>query len=301
MKKKPKLETTSSGNKYDRIFRENIESIFLPIIERHLNIKIKNKEPLPEKLVSTVEREVDTLYRIETVAGDKFLLHWETQTRNDKNMLYRVGEYHALDLKKYKLPIIHVVLYLGETPSNMRSILPENEIYTGFELLSIRDMNAEELLASKIPEEVLLSILADYDKKESNNMIRSILLKLEELCKDEKSVRKYTNQLTILSKLRNLETETISKIKDMPQLFDIRTSVLFKEGREEGREEGLKVQLLTVVNMLTKTEMLVEQIADLSETDVAFVYYVKEKIVLGEWQHPYTWTDDEWRMYFKKK
>lgn len=90
---------------------------------------------------------------------------------------------------------------------------------------------------------------------------------------------------------------TNSNIKDMPQLFDIRTSILFKEGREE----GFKAQLLTVVNMLTKTEMAVEQIAGLSETDVAFVHYVKEKIAVGEWQHPYTWTDDQWRTYFKKK
>jgi len=46
--------------------------------------------------------------------------------------------------------------------------------------------------------------------------------------------------MTILSKLRNLETETITKIKDMPQLFDIRTSVLFKEGLEERLEKGME-------------------------------------------------------------
>ena len=75
----------------------------------------------------------------------------------------------------------------------------------------------------------------------------------------DKRIRKYTNQLTILSKLRNLEPETVIKIKEMPQLFDIRTSILFKEGlemghkegKEEGQEEGIKkTQLVMIVNIM---------------------------------------------------
>lgn len=97
--------------------------------------------------------------------------------------------------------------------------------------------------------------------------------------------------MTILSKLRNLETETITKIKDMPQLFDIRTSVLFKEGLEEGLEKGMeegvekgveKNQLLMISNMLTKTDMSVEQISDLSEVSIEFVQHIKENLASGK-------------------
>jgi len=104
----------NSGNTYDNIFRENLEVIFIPFVKRQLGLDIIEMEALPDKLIST-RKEVDGLYKVSTKEEGIFILHLEVQTRNDPKMIYRVGEYHALLLTKYNLPIKHIVLYLGDS------------------------------------------------------------------------------------------------------------------------------------------------------------------------------------------
>ena len=52
------------GNLYDKIFKENAESIFLPLIEERLNVKIKAFIPYKAKLQTTIEREMDFFMRL---------------------------------------------------------------------------------------------------------------------------------------------------------------------------------------------------------------------------------------------
>lgn len=308
----------AAANQYDKIFRENIESIFMPLVERSLGIVIAGKKVLPVKIVNTNVREMDSLFRIKTTKGQEFILHMEVQTKDDKEMIYRVSEYHALCLKKYKLPIKHIVIYLGKKTSKMKRTLKEDEIFTSFELLSFNEMNPEQLLASEIPEEVLLTILSDFDLNQSEAIIQAILIRLQMVCENKNQLKKITSHLTILSKLRNLETETVRKIKNMTQLFDITTSILFKEGLAKGMEEGIergmeegiekgedkgdhKRLLIIIANMITKSPLNTEQIADLVEVEELFVIETKEKLENDIWMHPDTWTDAEWNTYFENK
>ncbi len=52
---------SDKGNVYDRIFKENAEFLFIPLIEQELGIKIVKYSALPEKLSKTTER-VSTKY-----------------------------------------------------------------------------------------------------------------------------------------------------------------------------------------------------------------------------------------------
>jgi len=117
------------GNVYDRIFKENAESLFITLIEQELNFKIKSYEPLPEKITKTIEREMDFVYRITTDDEDEFLLHIEFQTQDDKEMIYRMSEYHGLVYSKYRLPIKHVVIYLGLGKPGMQTKLKTDESF----------------------------------------------------------------------------------------------------------------------------------------------------------------------------
>ena len=302
------MKTPPSANKYDRIFRENIEPIFLSLVERSLGISITHKKVLPDKIITTTEREVDSLYEIEIASGKKLILHIEIQTSDDKNMVYRVSEYHSLILKKYKLPIKHIVIYLGEKQTRMKNRLKKEEIFTHFELLSLSEMNTKRLLKSNIPEEVLLAILSQYKKEESVAVIQAILIRLGEVCDNRNHLKKFTTQLTILSKLRNLEKLTVNNINKMTKLFDIRTSVLFQEGQEYGEEKGLKQgieqgklknQLITIANMLTKSDLSNTQIADLINVEELYVLDIKKRLENKTWSHPNIWTDEEWTIYFE--
>lgn len=71
-------------------------------------------------------------------------------------MVYRVGEYHSMALRQQKLPIRHIVIYLGEAPPKMRTQLKPEEIYMGFDLLNVQALDTNELLRSQVPEVVLI-------------------------------------------------------------------------------------------------------------------------------------------------
>jgi hypothetical protein len=71
------------GNIYDKIFKENAETLFIPIIEQKLQIKIIAYKPLREKMQTTVEREMDFFYEVRGADGQHFILHIEFQASND--------------------------------------------------------------------------------------------------------------------------------------------------------------------------------------------------------------------------
>ena len=125
------------ANEFDRIFKENIESIFIPIVERRLGVEIVESKPLPTKLTGTFEREVDHLFDVRTKGGKRFLLHFEFQTHNDQKMLRRIVLYHGHLFFKYGLPIRHFVIYLGTKPMQMRAELRREEVFTGFSTLMV--------------------------------------------------------------------------------------------------------------------------------------------------------------------
>ena len=237
---KKENNTKGNANDYDRIFKENAEAIFMPLIKRELGLNIKYYQALPEKFTKTLEREVDFLYRVKDEDDKEFLLHIEFQTQDDKNMIYRMGFYHGLAWHKYKKPIKHVVVFLGKGKSKMRSTLEPEERFDGFDLINIYEFDRNQLLSSQVPEEVVMAILGHFDKKQLEQIIRLIVRQLKRVCQYEKDVSKYLQQLIILSRMRNLEKETIKILDAMPITYDITQDGLYLRGEEVGLEQGLE-------------------------------------------------------------
>lgn len=127
----------TEGNLYDKIFKENIEATFLPLSEKYFGIRIATTKEIAGDLQVTLERRPDFLKIVETPEGTRFILHIEFQTRDEKEMIYCMQEYFAILRKKYKLPVRQFVIYLGETPSKMRTDLEETEVFRKFELKSL--------------------------------------------------------------------------------------------------------------------------------------------------------------------
>lgn len=88
MKENPdkKLE---KGNVYDKIFKENAELIFMPLITKRLHIEIQSYKRLRHKFQTTIEKELDFFYEILTIEGEKRILHIEFQTAYQEDMIYR--------------------------------------------------------------------------------------------------------------------------------------------------------------------------------------------------------------------
>ena len=150
---------------FDKILKENIEAVFLPLAEKMLGISIKETFEVKDNLQTTIKRETDFLKRVIDHEGKEFILHVEFQTTNDPKMIYRMAEYKAILLRKYQIPVRQVVIYLGSEKANMRTQLPEEEQITGFELQDIKNLSFQSTLDSDIPEEIILSILTDYKKQ----------------------------------------------------------------------------------------------------------------------------------------
>ena len=80
-----------------------------------------------------------------------------------------------------------------------------------------------------------------------------------------------------------------------------------EQGLEQGLEQGQeqleqsleKKLLILIANMLTKSNLPLNQIADLSGADIKKVNFVKGNLDTQEWLHPDSWTDGMWNDYFK--
>jgi hypothetical protein len=260
------------GNVFDKIFRENAESIFLPLVEERLGIKIKTFVQMKEKRQTTLEREMDFFYEVETEDGNKFILHLEFQTENEDDMLYRNAEYHGIALRKKKMEIKHVVVFLGEGKAKMPTQLPDNQIYKGFDLINIHEFDSKTLLESQIPDVILLAILADYPKEQVEAVLRLLIRQLRLVCANPTELSKYLKQLILLSRLRKIEDLTTKIAQEMPITYDIETDALYRQGEIKGEIKGIeKARLETATNLIENTDFSDEKIAFLASVDVAIV------------------------------
>ena len=196
---------------FDKILKENIEAVFLPMAEEILGISIKETFEIKDNIQSTIGREADYLKMVIDKNGKKWIFHLEFQTTNDPKMLYRMAEYRAILQRKYQIPIRQIVIYLGLKKPTMRTQLSKEEQITGFELHDIRNFSTQSMLDSETPEGIILSILTDYEKSDAGKVIDQIIYKLQQSSKSENELRKSIKQLLVLSRLRKLEVKTKSK------------------------------------------------------------------------------------------
>ncbi len=230
------------SKQYDKIFKENVEQIFLALCEKHLNIKIRKTEELKDKLQTTTEREADFLKMVYAKTKKKFILHIEFQTQDETNMILRMQEYHGILKKKYNnIDIEQIVVYLDDKPSKMVTQLPDDQVFRGFKLLSLHTLDYQTFLDSQIPEEVMLAILCDFEQENAKDVLKKIILTLQKISKDDITLKKYIRQILLLSRLRQLTSifhETIENDMAITLGIDIKNDVLYKQGIEEGKFEG---------------------------------------------------------------
>ncbi len=257
-----------SGNIYDRIFRENTSSIFIPLIELQLGIDIVRYEPLEFKMAKTMEREVDCLYKIYDHQGKESLLHLEFQTKNNPEMLARMQEYHGLIYRRHKLPIRHIVVYLGKRKSTMNSLLEPDLIFSGFDMINISEIDSNQLISSQIPEVVVMALLGDFKIDQLEKVLTDILKSLKNLTNSKEKLTKYINQLVILARIRNLEKIVSQKLTTMPILYDVEKDGLFLQGKEKGRQEGREEVLSKTAWRMFKAGHSIETIAQVLEWSI---------------------------------
>ena len=266
-------KTKNKGDTYDELFRDNVFNIILPVAEDLLDLKIDNPVPFLTDIVRISKREPDYVGKFEEKPGQEALLHVELQSNDDPRMVHRMREYQCLYEGRFELPMHQYCIYLGQKPSKMathlRQRIPNAHNNYSYKLIELRNYSSRLFLNSNTPEMVLLAILGNYGGETPEAIISKILGKLQQLAGNLTLLEKYVNQLNTLSKLRNLQEQTIEQIKAMPIHFDIKKDVLYQEGIERGIEQGVMAMLKggkhTTVEIAHLMQLTVEQVTAIKE------------------------------------
>lgn len=257
---------------YDKIFKENIEEIILPLAEKILDIHPEKLEEIPDDLQVTLERKPDFLKKVVHVDSSKdYILQIEFQKEDEAKMLYRMAEYYTILLRKYELEVRQFVFFIGKGKAQMKTSLKHMHFEFSFKLLNLQEYSYKQFVFSDKPEEIILAILADFGKESPEEVVKVILEKLKTSPSETFRKEKCVVQLEVLSVLRNLQAEIIKQLEVMGLTYDLKNDLRFKQGIKEGQEKGQETKAITAIKKMLADNFSFEQIAKYLEVTVDFV------------------------------
>lgn len=241
-------------------------------MENVLEITAVSIEELPDDIQHTKERKPDVLKKVTDSKSETFVLQIEFQVANDDEMVYRMHEYKAMLIRKYRLPIYQYVIFLGKGQPKMETHLTNIGLAFEYNLLAINLIDYKIFLKSDKPEEIVLSILANFDKDTPENALKYIISRLEETTDGDLALKRYFKQLRILAQLRKLEQKLKKIVMDnIAKYIDEKKDVAFLVGLDKGQEKIIE-------SLLTKLNYNLEQIADIAGVSVDFVKKVQRQL-----------------------
>ena len=260
------------SKKYDKIFNENLEAVVPSLIVNLLKIQAVSSEEIPDDVQHTKERMPDVLKKITDTNGETFVSQIEFQVADEPEMVYRMADYYIMLERKYKLPVEQCVLFVGPDQPKMATRLVRKRMQFDFILIDFSQLDYELFIKSDKPEEVLLAILANFKGRSADSVVQQVVARIEETTQGDFSLKRYFQQLRVLSQLRSLETQIDKVMDSLANYIDEERDVLFVRGHRKAKEAGDR----KFINYLLKnTNMTVQQIAANAEVSVDFVLKIK--------------------------
>jgi hypothetical protein len=273
-------QSKNQASQYDKIFKENIEAVIPSLMQNVLGITTVLTEELPDDVQHTKERKPDVLKKVTDSLGNTFVLQIEFQVSNESEMVYRMAEYYVMLERKYKLPIEQFVLFLGSSKPKMSTNIESKHLKFDFAMIAFAELDFHIFLNSTKPEEVILSVLANFAQETPENALKQIILRLEETTEGDLSLKRYFKQLRILAQLRKLERILKLIVMDsIAKYIDEEKDVAFLIGQEKAQE---KAEVKFVTNLLLESDFTVEKIAKIASVSVEFVKKVKGAITIDK-------------------
>jgi hypothetical protein len=201
------------------------------------------------ELPKVTNLRVDALGELPT--GGK--IHFEFQSRNDRRFAFRMAEYSFGIARQYGDFPRQIAIYVGSRPMRMKNRIDSPNFSFRFELIDIRDLDGEPLLASPNLSDNVIAVLTSAGAEPG--ALKRILRKIADAPVSERG--EMLAELQILAGLRGLRNELTREEKKMPITVNLLKDEFFgpmirkgmAEGREEGRAEG---QLELVTGMIRK-------------------------------------------------
>ena len=100
---------------------------------------------------------------------------------------------------------------MGNKDIISKELIKEKRISYSYDIIDVREIQCERLLYHSNPSAVALSILCDFEGKDKQMVVNTILKRIRELTKNDNSEYKnFLEKVTILSTNRDLE-ENVNK------------------------------------------------------------------------------------------
>lgn len=241
------------ANNYDRIFKENIDSILLTLLKKLVGLDPPKLAPVDAKLQVTQEAEMDHIRRVvhdddpKQDYGLQIEFHIKDEDLRKRNLLHYALFHHITGL-----PLRQIVIYGGMgTPLHIQQDqLALSGLDLKFQVIVLKQVPKEVFINSNVPEEVILAILCDFGEDQPQQVVQQILQHLNKILRQSNRIKKYQKQLLTLSRLRKMELIVKTEVEAMTIHYDIETDGLYLQGKEEGIERGIELEKQQLVHKL---------------------------------------------------
>ena len=178
--------------------------------------------------------------------GERILLHFEFQAKNEKDVPLRALEYHVRALRQYKLPTFSFVIYLkedGNPPeSPMRcSCFGKRTIRFDYAIIDLSEMKADDLRQIGLPGLQPLMILTQDGA--TREVAEEIMTMLEVTGKGDTLLTAYMLITLVFGKKSQEDREWLQRrwniMSDILRDTWVYQEIL-KEGQEKGIEKGIE-------------------------------------------------------------
>ena len=218
----------------DIISKEILKNIARDISTHILHIDIKDDMEIIDKEFTRIEsRDSDILYK----NGDE-VVHIEIQNNNHPQMHLRMHRYYSDILFLYEeYAVRQYMLYIGKEKCHMQSQIKRDKIDYSYDIIDIIDIPCESFLYSDDSSAIVLAMLCDFEGKDKQMVVNTILKRLREL-NDEDEYRNYLRMVNVYSSNRDLEEEVEKGIEMLT--IDIEKTPFYKIGEKRGIERGIE-------------------------------------------------------------
>jgi predicted transposase/invertase (TIGR01784 family) len=162
----------------------------------------------------------------------------------------------------------------------MKNSINFPNIQFNFGLLSFQEISYRNFIDSESPEEVLLAILADFEDQQSESISEKILNKINSSNFGTIQKQKNVKQLSILSKLRNLQPIVDILIEKIMALhINYQEDAYYKRGKKQGKIEGKIEEKIEIIKALLKKGVLSHlEIAEVTGVSIEFVNKIANNV-----------------------
>jgi hypothetical protein len=136
----------------------------------------------------------------------------------------------------------------------------------------LRKVSYTNFVNSDVPEEIILSILCNFNEEEASSVLAKIISSLQKISQDSIVLEKYIKQILVFSRLRDLTILTNKQLKNMGLVYDIEKDALYQEGKLEGE---FKITIKGIQKAILQNKLTLEDIAGLFEVSLDFIKKVK--------------------------